>query len=173
MFKTPRQHEHIRVPRALSRSVYPHLHGREPAFIVHVSPNFPPVSLEFHPTVFLVIGFPPFISLYLGWLSAFNPTPVLNSGAIDFAGSGVVHMTGGVAGLWGALIEGPRLGRFDKGGRAMEMKGHSASLVVLGTFLLWYVPLCHVEVLTCLSSLGRLIVRPPTAVSCICLYLVC
>ena len=65
-------------------------------------------------------------------------------------------MTGGVAGLWGALIEGPRLGRFDKGGRAMEMKGHSASLVVLGTFLLWYVPFCHVEVLTCLSSLGRL-----------------
>eukprot|EP00475_Leptophrys_vorax_P005755 TRINITY_DN13485_c0_g1_i1.p1 TRINITY_DN13485_c0_g1~~TRINITY_DN13485_c0_g1_i1.p1 ORF type:complete len:516 (+),score=28.68 TRINITY_DN13485_c0_g1_i1:214-1761(+) len=73
-----------------------------------------------------------------GWLSAFNPKPFLGIGAIDFAGSGVVHMVGGVAGLWGALIEGPRLGRFDKGGRPMEMKGHSATLVVLGSFLLWF-----------------------------------
>lgn len=76
-----------------------------------------------------------------GWLSAFKVTgsgPFLGIGAIDFAGSGVVHMTGGVAGLWGALIEGPRLGRFDKGGRPLEMRGHSATLVVLGTFLLWF-----------------------------------
>lgn len=76
----------------------------------------------------------------IGWLSAFNVTTPLfgQIGAVDFAGSGVVHMVGGVAGLWGALIEGPRLGRFDKGGRGMEMKGHSATLVVLGSFLLWF-----------------------------------
>ncbi|CAI7848869.1 unnamed protein product, partial [Closterium sp. NIES-53] len=72
-----------------------------------------------------------------GWLSAFNTNNLfLDVGAIDFAGSGVVHMVGGVAGMWGALIEGPRLGRFDKGGRPLEMKGHSATLVVLGSFLL-------------------------------------
>ncbi|CAA6666483.1 unnamed protein product [Spirodela intermedia] len=45
-----------------------------------------------------------------------------------------VHMVGGIAGLWGALIEGPRIGRFDHTGRSVALRGHSASLVVLGTF---------------------------------------
>ncbi|KAK7279176.1 hypothetical protein RJT34_24222 [Clitoria ternatea] len=74
-----------------------------------------------------------------GWASAFNTGNLLfRSGVIDFAGSGVVHMVGGVAGLWGALIEGPRIGRFDHTGRAVALRGHSASLVVLGTFMLWF-----------------------------------
>ncbi|KAI4345939.1 hypothetical protein L6164_013024 [Bauhinia variegata] len=73
-----------------------------------------------------------------GWASAFKQDNLLfGSGVIDFAGSGVVHMVGGIAGLWGALIEGPRIGRFDHTGRAVALRGHSASLVVLGTFLLW------------------------------------
>ncbi|KAL9381888.1 hypothetical protein Peur_024923 [Populus x canadensis] len=75
-----------------------------------------------------------------GWA---NPAKLDNkllfgSGAIDFAGSGVVHMVGGIAGLWGALIEGPRIGRFDQNGRSVALRGHSASLVVLGSFLLWF-----------------------------------
>ncbi|MCO5614078.1 hypothetical protein L7F22_068359 [Adiantum nelumboides] len=74
-----------------------------------------------------------------GWLSASNADNLLfGSGAIDFAGSGVVHMVGGLAGLWGALIEGPRIGRFDSNGRSLQLKGHSATLVVLGTFMLWF-----------------------------------
>lgn len=74
-----------------------------------------------------------------GWLSATNTKDLLfNSGAIDFAGSGVVHMVGGIAGLWGALIEGPRIGRFDSSGRPIQLRGHSATLVVLGTFMLWF-----------------------------------
>ncbi|KAF3457524.1 hypothetical protein FNV43_RR02182 [Rhamnella rubrinervis] len=73
-----------------------------------------------------------------GWASATNPDLLFGSGVIDFAGSGVVHMVGGIAGLWGALIEGPRIGRFDHGGRSVSLRGHSASLVVLGTFLLWF-----------------------------------
>ncbi|XP_051127636.1 ammonium transporter 1 member 1-like [Andrographis paniculata] len=74
-----------------------------------------------------------------GWASAFNTDNLLfGSGVIDFAGSGVVHMVGGLAGLYGALIEGPRIGRFDHTGRAVALRGHSASLVVLGTFLLWF-----------------------------------
>uniref|UniRef100_A0A7N2QXY0 Ammonium transporter AmtB-like domain-containing protein n=1 Tax=Quercus lobata TaxID=97700 RepID=A0A7N2QXY0_QUELO len=57
---------------------------------------------------------------------------------LDFAGSGVVHMVGGIAGLWGAFIEGPRVGRFDQADRSVVLRGHSASLVVLGSFLLWF-----------------------------------
>ncbi|KAL0548080.1 hypothetical protein IC582_012521 [Cucumis melo] len=63
---------------------------------------------------------------------------LFGSGVIDFAGSGVVHMVGGIAGLWGAFIEGPRIGRFDHNGRSVALRGHSASLVVLGTFMLWF-----------------------------------
>ncbi|GMH10369.1 hypothetical protein Nepgr_012210 [Nepenthes gracilis] len=74
-----------------------------------------------------------------GWASASRASNLLlGSGVIDFAGSGVVHMVGGVAGLWGALIEGPRIGRFDRSGRSVILRGHSGSLVVLGTFLLWF-----------------------------------
>ncbi|KAJ4955795.1 hypothetical protein NE237_012578 [Protea cynaroides] len=74
-----------------------------------------------------------------GWASAFKTSDLLfGSGVIDFAGSGVVHLVGGVAGLWGAIIEGPRIGRYDHAGRSVALRGHSASLVVLGTFMLWF-----------------------------------
>ncbi|KAH7302364.1 hypothetical protein KP509_23G069300 [Ceratopteris richardii] len=73
-----------------------------------------------------------------GWLNTAYKDPLFGSGVIDFAGSGVVHMVGGIAGLWGAYIEGPRIGRFDANGRPAQLKGHSATLVVLGTFLLWF-----------------------------------
>ncbi|KAL5996825.1 Ammonium transporter 1 member 1 [Asimina triloba] len=74
-----------------------------------------------------------------GWGSPARAENLLfGTGVIDFAGSGVVHMVGGIAGLWGALIEGPRIGRFDHGGRSVALRGHSASLVVLGTFMLWF-----------------------------------
>ncbi|KAK8966384.1 Ammonium transporter 1 member 1 [Platanthera guangdongensis] len=76
-----------------------------------------------------------------GWASA-NRNPgdslLFGSGVIDFAGSGVVHMVGGIAGLWGAVMEGPRIGRFDNKGRPIALRGHSATLVVLGTFMLWF-----------------------------------
>ncbi|KAL5195913.1 Ammonium transporter 1 member 2 [Glycine soja] len=75
-----------------------------------------------------------------GWASAArsNGNVLFGSGVIDFAGSGVVHMVGGIAGMWGALIEGPKIGRFDRTGRSVALHGHSASLVVLGSFLLWF-----------------------------------
>ncbi|MBA0681558.1 hypothetical protein Goari_023354 [Gossypium aridum] len=75
-----------------------------------------------------------------GWASALRTDNdfLFGSGVIDFAGSGVVHIVGGVAGLWGALIEGPRIGRFDHTGRSVALRGHSATLVVLGTFMLWF-----------------------------------
>ncbi|KAL3530877.1 hypothetical protein ACH5RR_010199 [Cinchona calisaya] len=73
-----------------------------------------------------------------GWLSPSSSPLLFGSGAIDFAGSGVVHLVGGIAGLWGSLIEGPRVGRFDAFGKPVAMRGHNATLVVLGTFLLWF-----------------------------------
>ncbi|KAK7284177.1 hypothetical protein RJT34_18918 [Clitoria ternatea] len=74
-----------------------------------------------------------------GWGSAAKVENLLfGSGVIDFAGSGVVHLVGAVAGFWGAFIEGPRMGRFDHAGKAVPMRGHSGTLVVLGTFLLWF-----------------------------------
>ncbi|KAH7295349.1 hypothetical protein KP509_27G043300 [Ceratopteris richardii] len=87
----------------------------------------------------------PIVSRWLwssnGWMSASADAGslLLGSGAVDFAGSGVVHMVGGIAGFWGALIEGPRIGRFDAYGRPNKsMRAHNATLVVLGTFILWF-----------------------------------
>merc|ERR1719183_1888184 len=62
---------------------------------------------------------------------------------IDFAGSGVVHLTGGCTALIAAVILGPRIGRFrDERGRRLtrpaDMGGHSVTLQVLGTFILWF-----------------------------------
>jgi len=69
-----------------------------------------------------------------GFLSAFNKDHIM-AGCIDFAGSGVVHMTGGWAALVGAKILGPRLGRFEN---PELFSGHSTPLQVIGTFLLWF-----------------------------------
>jgi len=69
-----------------------------------------------------------------GFMSAFNPNHIIG-GVIDFAGSGVVHMTGGVAGAVGAAILGPRIGRWDS---PADFEGHSTPLQILGTFLLWF-----------------------------------
>lgn len=55
----------------------------------------------------------------------------------DFAGSGVVHLVGGAAALAGALIIGPREGRFVDG-RPIEIPGHSIALMVLGVLTLWF-----------------------------------
>eukprot|EP01023_Acetabularia_acetabulum_P053566 TRINITY_DN5998_c0_g3_i5.p1 TRINITY_DN5998_c0_g3~~TRINITY_DN5998_c0_g3_i5.p1 ORF type:complete len:477 (+),score=100.61 TRINITY_DN5998_c0_g3_i5:127-1557(+) len=73
-----------------------------------------------------------------GFLSFTNDKIGLGHGMIDFAGCGVVHMTGGFAGLWGAVIVGPRLGRFDSDGKPVPIPGHNASLAILGVFILWF-----------------------------------
>lgn len=56
---------------------------------------------------------------------------------IDFAGSGVVHLTGGVGALVGAMVLGPRIGRFEDGVDQSQFDPHSMSLVTLGTLILW------------------------------------
>lgn len=78
-----------------------------------------------------------------GFLANVNSEPLWGSGAIDFAGSGPVHMMGGVTALMAAIILGPRLGRFyDEDGavleKAADIPGHSTPLSILGTFALWF-----------------------------------
>jgi len=58
-------------------------------------------------------------------------------GFLDFAGSTVVHSVGGWAALAGALILGPRLGKYAKGGKINPMPGSNLTLATLGTFILW------------------------------------
>lgn len=68
-----------------------------------------------------------------GWLSK-----LFGVGVIDFAGCIVVHMVGGFAGLAGAFVIGPRIGRFDMDGDVVPIPGHSATLCTLGVFILWF-----------------------------------
>lgn len=72
-----------------------------------------------------------------GWLSAFGPSPLLGSGAIDCAGCGAIHMVGGLTALIGARAVGPRMGRFDTNGQPVEFPGHSSAMQVLGALILW------------------------------------
>lgn len=76
----------------------------------------------------------------VGWLGYGNfvGKSLFGSGMIDYAGSGVVHMVGGLSGMMGCILVGPRLGRFDSSGKPVDMPGHSPTLVVLGTVLLWF-----------------------------------
>ena len=56
----------------------------------------------------------------------------------DFAGSGVVHLTGAVAGLVGTMLLGPRIGKYGKDGRILGIPGANLPLVTIGTFILWF-----------------------------------
>lgn len=62
---------------------------------------------------------------------------IFGASFVDFAGSGVVHMVGGVAALCGALVVGPRSARFDEGADSTEFLPHNIPFLVLGTFCLW------------------------------------
>lgn len=78
-----------------------------------------------------------------GFLSAANADPIGGIGMVDFAGSGVVHMTGGCTALVAAIVLGPRIGRFynEEGSALAEPRtfpAHSVALQVLGTFILWF-----------------------------------
>jgi ammonium transporter, Amt family len=59
-------------------------------------------------------------------------------GFVDFAGSTIVHLTGGVAALVGAAILGPRIGKYGKDGRPRAIPGHNIAFVALGTLLLFF-----------------------------------
>jgi len=86
-----------------------------------------------------------------GWLSAWGaypdengtPRPIFkkddtSNGMIDFAGSGIVHMVGGFSGLMGAIVVGPRKGRFEEDGSPAPLHDGNKTLQSLGVFILWF-----------------------------------
>ncbi|MEP6593925.1 MAG: ammonium transporter [Acidobacteriota bacterium] len=71
-----------------------------------------------------------------GWLAALGSNFGLGHGHVDFAGSSVVHMVGGVAALAGAIVIGPRIGKYNADGTANTIPGHNLPMAVAGTFIL-------------------------------------
>lgn len=96
-------------------------------------------------TSFIIYGF--FISMIVyplfgnwvwggGWLSDLGVNFGLGHGHVDFAGSSVVHLVGGVAALAGAIVLGPRIGKYGKDGSVHAIPGHNIPMAILGTFIL-------------------------------------
>jgi Amt family ammonium transporter len=94
---------------------------------------------------FLCFGF--FMSMFVyplfgnwvwggGWLADLGTNFGLGHGHVDFAGSSVVHMVGGVAALAGAIVLGPRIGKYTKAGKPVAIPGHHIPMALVGTLIL-------------------------------------
>ncbi|HEY4323536.1 MAG TPA: ammonium transporter [Mucilaginibacter sp.] len=94
---------------------------------------------------FVIYGF--FISMFVypifgnwvwggGWLSQLGVNFGLGHGHVDFAGSSVVHMVGGMAALAGAIVIGPRKGKYNADGTVNTIPGHNIPMALVGTFIL-------------------------------------
>ncbi|MEO8422755.1 MAG: ammonium transporter [Actinomycetota bacterium] len=73
-----------------------------------------------------------------GWLAALGTNSSLGHGYVDFAGSGVVHAVGGLCALAGAMILGPRIGRYREDGTPNPMPGHNIPFAMAGAFILLF-----------------------------------
>ncbi len=73
-----------------------------------------------------------------GWLAKTWSSMSLGAGYVDFAGSGVVHAVGGVAAFTGAIVLGPRIGKFGADGKPRTIAGHHVPMAMLGTFILLF-----------------------------------
>ncbi|MCA1834152.1 MAG: ammonium transporter [Actinomycetota bacterium] len=71
-----------------------------------------------------------------GWLAQLGSKSGLGHGYVDFAGSGVVHACGGFLALAGAIVIGPRIGKYNKDGSANTFLAYNLPLAILGTFIL-------------------------------------
>jgi Amt family ammonium transporter len=96
-------------------------------------------------TSFVIFGF--FMSMLVypiyanwvwggGWLAQLGVNFGLGHGHVDFAGSSVVHLVGGIAALAGAMVIGPRLGKYDANGEPVPIPGHHIPMAIMGTFIL-------------------------------------
>jgi Amt family ammonium transporter len=73
-----------------------------------------------------------------GWLQNIGRWAGFGHGAVDFAGSGVVHFIGGCVALAGCVVIGPRIGRFNRDGSANALPGHNIPFGILGTIILFF-----------------------------------
>jgi len=71
-----------------------------------------------------------------GWLATLGKNFGLGHGYVDFAGSGVVHAIGGLCGLAGAVVLGPRLGKYNRDGSSNAIPGHHIPMAILGCLIL-------------------------------------
>ena len=71
-----------------------------------------------------------------GWLSTLHIGSAV--GFVDFSGSALVHMVGGISALLGAAFLGPRIGKYGKDGKPRGIPGHNITLGALGIFILWF-----------------------------------
>jgi Amt family ammonium transporter len=96
---------------------------------------------------FVVYGF--FIAMFVyplyagwvwggGWLAQLGRNFGLGHGVIDYAGSSVVHMVGGVAGLAGAIVLGPRMGKYRANGTPTAIPGHHIPMAIVGCLVLFF-----------------------------------
>ncbi len=95
---------------------------------------------------FMIFGF--FIAMFTypvyanwvwggGWLSQLGKNFGLGHGVLDFAGSSVVHMVGGVSALAGAIVLGPRTGKFRADGTPKAIPGHHIPMAIIGCLILF------------------------------------
>lgn len=73
-----------------------------------------------------------------GWLSTLGKNFGIGHGVVDFAGSAVVHAMGGMIALAGAIVLGPRIGKFKKDGTARAFPGHDIPMAIIGTIILFF-----------------------------------
>lgn len=73
-----------------------------------------------------------------GWLATLGSKFGIGHGVVDFAGSAVVHSMGGMLALAGAIVIGPRIGKYKKDGTARAFPGHHIPMAVIGTIILFF-----------------------------------
>jgi Amt family ammonium transporter len=73
-----------------------------------------------------------------GWLATLGTRFGIGHGVVDFAGSAVVHSMGGMLALSGAIVLGPRIGKFKKDGTARAFPGHNIPMAIIGTIILYF-----------------------------------
>src|SRR5204863_5612439 len=72
-----------------------------------------------------------------GWLAQLGSQFGIGHGHVDFAGSSVVHLVGGVAALAGVIVLGPRIGKYGPDGKVNAIPGHNMTAATIGCLILW------------------------------------